>query len=238
MKYTIEGFSQKVLIDYKLDITDALILRWFIDFKDSGKMYVEMINEKTMYWVKYEKVLEDLPILNMGKEPLARRFKKLVKAGVLVSFLKKEKGTFTMFGVGEKYINLVSGDHSTQKSNGGRLESRTGADSKVETKNSYINKLIQLNNNISKAIGSCLPEKELERLIAQKGLTKIEELIKNWPLVTLGRVVGSPVHYFIKCLDNGFQVKTNNVPSQMADRSWERQGIAVESEEELEKYYS
>lgn len=38
MKYTLEGLDQEKLLEYELDITDALFIRWFIDF--SG------INEK------------------------------------------------------------------------------------------------------------------------------------------------------------------------------------------------
>ena len=42
MKYTIEGFSQLEMIRIGMDAIDALILRWFIDFKDSGKMAVDL----------------------------------------------------------------------------------------------------------------------------------------------------------------------------------------------------
>ena len=49
MKYTIEGFAQDKLIELELDVSDALILRWFIDFAGTGNMkrlikYITMLN--------------------------------------------------------------------------------------------------------------------------------------------------------------------------------------------------
>ena len=38
MKYTMLGFSQKIAADYGLDLNDLAILRWFVDFKESGNM--------------------------------------------------------------------------------------------------------------------------------------------------------------------------------------------------------
>ncbi len=62
MKYTIEGFSQEKLVELNLDLTDAVILRWFVDLKDSGKMYSEIKENDKYYWLKYDAVIEDLPI--------------------------------------------------------------------------------------------------------------------------------------------------------------------------------
>ena len=44
MKYTIEGFSQQAAHELGLDALDLIILRWFVDFKDSGNMRTEFIN--------------------------------------------------------------------------------------------------------------------------------------------------------------------------------------------------
>lgn len=32
------GFSQQIAADYGLDLNDLAILRWFVDFKESGNM--------------------------------------------------------------------------------------------------------------------------------------------------------------------------------------------------------
>ena len=38
MKYTILGFSQRKAVELGLDLKQLLILRWFVDYKDTDKM--------------------------------------------------------------------------------------------------------------------------------------------------------------------------------------------------------
>ena len=57
MKYTMLGFSQQIAADYGLDLNDLAILRWFVDFKESGNMRSMEIDEDVYYWVFYEKNL-------------------------------------------------------------------------------------------------------------------------------------------------------------------------------------
>ena len=141
MKYTIEGFSQEKLIELNLDLVDAVILRWFVDFKDSGKMYSEIIENDKYYWLKYDAVIEDLPILNIKKEALGRRFLKLKNAGILKHFTKKTGGTFSMYTIGEKYGYLVDSEFRGYdfKSVGGTTLESDGYDSKSVTKNPSTN---------------------------------------------------------------------------------------------------
>ena len=47
MKYSIEGFSQKRLIENNLGLKDSYILRWLVDFSKSGKMVTLNINRMT-----------------------------------------------------------------------------------------------------------------------------------------------------------------------------------------------
>ena len=170
MKYTIEGFSQKEMLKKDMDTVDAVILRWFIDFKDTGKMYSEIINGDKFYWVKYDQVLKDIPIVNLGKEALARRLKKMANNKILSHYTKKINGTFSMYTVGEGFTYLINCDEksdgttlksdgydskvvggTTLESEGVRLESRRGYDSKVGTNNSSIkeNKSIKETNLLS-----------------------------------------------------------------------------------------
>ena len=39
MKYNLYGYSQQKAIELGLDDRDLMILRWFIDYKDTGKIY-------------------------------------------------------------------------------------------------------------------------------------------------------------------------------------------------------
>lgn len=108
MKFTYLGFSQQVAVDKGLDLIDLAILRYFIDFKDSGKMVTEVIENEPYYWVKYESIIESNPIFNIkSKESVARRMKKLVDKNILKRHIKKVNGTFIFFSVGEKYKELI-----------------------------------------------------------------------------------------------------------------------------------
>lgn len=125
------GFSQAKLIEYDMDLTDALILRWFVDFKDTGKMASRIVEEKMYYWVKYDSLLEDVPIIGINnKRTIERRLLKMAESGVLTHITIKEGGTFSFYGIGEKYGELPGG--STEKSVGVGLKSPTGRTQKSE----------------------------------------------------------------------------------------------------------
>jgi len=110
MKYVVAGYSQKILVDKKLDIIDAEILRWFIDFYFTGKM-TKVIDKKTNFeyvWVKYQAIIDDLPILGItNKQVIARRFKKMVDAGILKSYLHKKNGVYSCFQINEDEYNTL-----------------------------------------------------------------------------------------------------------------------------------
>lgn len=108
MKYTILGFNQLEVVKLNLDMTDIAILRWFIDFRDTGKIKAKEINGDIYYWVKYEAISEDLPILNLKKDTVYRRFKKICEAKVLKHKTVKEGGTWSFFAIDENYEKLIS----------------------------------------------------------------------------------------------------------------------------------
>ena len=108
MKYTVEGFSQKSLINYGLDEKDALILRYFIDFKDSGKMKMKIINEVSYYWLKGSALLEQLPILRINNvDVLRRRLKKMTSCKILMHEHVLEGGSYAFYAIGENYKDLL-----------------------------------------------------------------------------------------------------------------------------------
>ncbi len=127
MKYTILGFSQEELIKNGMDLKDALMLRWFIDFKDTSKMKAKIIGGIPYYWVLYDKVLSDIPAIRIkNRETLYRRFNKLATKEILKHKTVKSGGTFSYYAIGPKYESLIYNSKSTQKSN--------PYDSKVGTK--------------------------------------------------------------------------------------------------------
>lgn len=113
MKYTIEGFSQSyasTLRDDKthIDCTDLVILRWFIDFQATGKMEFFDVGCDRFFWVNYNSLLEDMPILSLSKRSLYDRLQKMVKFGILKHYHSKLGGSFSYYCVGPNYCNLVS----------------------------------------------------------------------------------------------------------------------------------
>lgn len=165
-KYTILGFQQDKLLEFDFDIVDAMILRYFVDFKDTDDM-VMIIYEKTpYYWVLYEKLIENIPIIGItSKDALRRRFKKMVDAKVLKHYTLKSGGVFSYYALGENYKCLLKED-TTQKSEGcdsevGGCDSKVGRvptqksepyDSKVGTNNSSIKYSSIKDNSIYKSI--------------------------------------------------------------------------------------
>lgn len=119
MKYTIEGFSQEKLVELGFDAVDTVILRWFVDFMQTDRMVAKEQPEdkQTYFWVKYQGVINDLPYLGIeNPESMARRFKKLCEAGVLIPWLSKQAtGTFTLFRLNGKVFCglLTDGKHPT-----------------------------------------------------------------------------------------------------------------------------
>jgi len=166
MKYTIFGFQQKVMNDLGLDLNDAAILRWFVDFYNTGKMALVKNEDKDYFWVKYDAVLEDLPMLSCkSKDRIAERFKKLVNAGILEFYLKKKGGTYTCYRiVGEMLIKLLDYEDNTNEETT-RRKRRTGVGANAEPKDSSIK-----NNNPTAVPAGCIEEYTTEE----------NEIADNW----------------------------------------------------------
>jgi hypothetical protein len=120
MKYSILGFSQEEVLKCKsiidangkekevcIDITDLLILQCVADFMNRQNIYKYVINDKMYFSIQYKALLEDLPILNIGKQALRDRMDKLVLFNLLEKeVIKNEQGSFSVFRIGVKYEQL------------------------------------------------------------------------------------------------------------------------------------
>jgi hypothetical protein len=112
MKYTILGFSQPKVIEInkslvnKITIEDLAILRWLHDFRDGmSKIIVE---NDIYYWLDYKYFLQDMPIIDITKDRLYRKLMKLVSAGFLTHKTVFNKGTYSYYGFGERFLDLFS----------------------------------------------------------------------------------------------------------------------------------
>lgn len=108
MKFSIEGLDQARAVELGLCVADLVLLRWFIDFSGTGAMESRVIDGKLYYWIKYDFVLQELPILSITKDTLYRRLKALVEKGVLDHVVIKESGSYSFYGFGKEYYSLIS----------------------------------------------------------------------------------------------------------------------------------
>lgn len=107
MQFTLSGFSQAEAVRLGLSGDDLYLLRWFVNFKNSGKMVFKIINGEKYYWVSYEKLVEELPLIVSKKDTAYRKFKKMVEAGVLDRKTVKQGGTFSFFKAGPNFDCLL-----------------------------------------------------------------------------------------------------------------------------------
>lgn len=113
MKNSICGFNQENAVKMGLKGNDLLVLRWLVDFSASPKMNKTMHGGTVYYWVDYQAVLNDLPILDVSKQQLRKGiFQRLVDAGILIRQTVKKKGddggTYSTFAFGKNYDLLIS----------------------------------------------------------------------------------------------------------------------------------
>ena len=118
MEYSIHGFSQEKAIELGLDDRDLLILRWFINFRDNGKMATKIIKEDKYYWIDYQGIIEDLPIMKIkNADSVYRRLKKMAKVRVLKHETVRAGGVFSYYTIGENYPALVDTKSKIKKVN-------------------------------------------------------------------------------------------------------------------------
>ncbi|HBB9210773.1 TPA: hypothetical protein JRS25_003517 [Escherichia coli] len=128
MKHTIMGFRQDKLIKFGLDIIDASILRYFIDFKESNGMNTREVEGHIYYWLRYDAVLREFPIFRMKKCTVQSRFFKLRDSGMLTHLVVREKGTYSFFGIGENYKELITREGVEEENSKGISEEAKGMD--------------------------------------------------------------------------------------------------------------
>lgn len=232
MKYTIHGFSQREAIRLKLDNDDLLLLRWLSDFSHSRKMKSEVIKGITYYWINYQTLCEDLPIIAMNKRNMARRFKGLSDKKILLHETIKINGTFSYYGFGEAFEDLISDDSDggyTKNGIGGVPKMVEGVYQKVYNKDlSIINPstkethTVNSNNSqdtkelcveINNILGEKLTQKTIQGLINSTSLDVVKQYMSNWDKYKpFAKTTQSA--YFIHCIQNNIPVPTVNTTSQ------------------------
>ena len=209
MKCTIEGFSQAYAMTLKkevevngktktikIDCTDLVILRWFVDFYPNMKKID--VDGVQYAWLTHKKLLTDLPLIDISKRAFIERMQKLVELGILSYKLLKEGGTFSLYGFGENYKNLINDDTKidgvcaqpdtgyTFEQHRGIRSNDIGGDVQTYNKDTSINDTSINDSSISdrqesKTAGR-KPKASFDALIKQysKGDPEVERLLGEW----------------------------------------------------------
>lgn len=209
MKYTIEGFSQAYAMTLKkevevngktktikIDCTDLVILRWFVDFYPNMKKID--VDGVQYAWLTHKKLLTDLPLIDISKRAFIERMQKLVEFGILSYKLLKEGGTFSFYGFGENYKNLINDDTKidgvcaqpdtgyTFEQHRGIRSNDIGGDVQTYNKDTSINDTSINDSSISDREESKTarrqPKASFDALIKQysKGDPEVERLLGEW----------------------------------------------------------
>ena len=117
MQFSFLGYSVKKIMELNLDVKDVTILRYFDDFRKSGKMNYEEIEGVKYYWISYQNIENELPFLGLGKRSIMIRMLKLRDLGILSHYTKKEGGTFSFYALGDKYKELLSSNINNEYEN-------------------------------------------------------------------------------------------------------------------------
>ena len=107
MQFSFLGFSSMKIMEFNLDVKDIIILKYFNDFKNSGKMSFEVVNGEKYYWLSYQNIENELPFLGLAKRAIMARMLKMKKLGILKHYTKKDGGTFSYYTLGEKFNELL-----------------------------------------------------------------------------------------------------------------------------------
>ena len=195
MKYTIEGFSQRYAMTLKkevevrgkkvlkkIDCTDLVILRWFVDFYPNMKKME--VDGKQYAWLTHAKLKDDLPLIDITKRAFSERMQKMVDFGILTYQLIKEGGTFSLYGFGENYKHLTndkgirSNDIGVQENDTGGIRSNDiGGDVQTANKDTSINDTSINDINIKKERRN----NSFDTIIADYTTDeKTSDLLKEW----------------------------------------------------------
>lgn len=140
MKYTICGFNQQKLFEYKLDVNDAQILRWLIDFAATGKMRKLIENNTVYYLVNYEAIICAFPIMGItSTKAIANRFEKYVNCGLLQKTVRKGgvfSGTATLFAITSLVGEMIY-DEKVEQNNSKEAENKADSSKSDKNQTSY-----------------------------------------------------------------------------------------------------
>ena len=153
MQFSFLGYSVKKIMELNLDVKDVTILRYFDDFRKSGKMNYEEVEGVKYYWISYQNIENELPFLGLGKRSIMMRMFKLRDLGILSHYTKKEGGTFSFYALGDKYNELINSNLDNNEKDNDNSNDNNSNRNNINNKINFSNNNIDnngVNNNITR----------------------------------------------------------------------------------------
>lgn len=91
MRYSILGFNQELAVKEGLDLTDLLLLDYLYNACTSPSMIKICEDNQPYVWLKHDKILHDIPIINIKEDMLKKRIHKLIEMQFIKSVIKTDK---------------------------------------------------------------------------------------------------------------------------------------------------
>jgi hypothetical protein len=115
MEYSII-INQKAVYDCGLekvlDFTDLAILSFVRNFIGTSDIQIIQHGDEKYYWIAYSHLLKEMPILNLKKDSIYRRFNKLCELGILKKYSQNKEESRSFYAITKKFDYLYS---STKK---------------------------------------------------------------------------------------------------------------------------
>lgn len=174
MRYTVLGFNQELLIKYDLNMNEVLLLDYIYNAVASPTMMHKIENNVSYVWLNHKKILEDLPILNIGEDRLKRLLQHLIEVHLIQSVRDVVgRGSKSYYCITEECEELRFSTHEV-------LKTTLHNDDRSVKNNTSDNKLIidnKLNSNNSKEL--LLADADSDSFLGSVNKTKEKPKKKN-----------------------------------------------------------
>ena len=128
----ITELNAELPTELQLDLKDATILAWMMDFHAEPKTMKIIRDNVVFFWVAYSYLIAENPLLGINNKVVVRRhLDKLITIGLLEKHIEKEENSKTFFSINQKAFDLLKG--SSYEDEKGVLKSTDTLYSKVQT---------------------------------------------------------------------------------------------------------
>lgn len=94
-----------------LDLKDAALIAWIMDFIGAPKVETIVYHAKTYYWIAHALIFREMPLLDLNNaDAIYRRMRKLIDAGLLEAHPENKKLRRSYYRITDLAARLASSD--------------------------------------------------------------------------------------------------------------------------------